>query len=85
MLINVCYKYFLLVTQNILNVREKVKYMCCLSGQRLLAQYAKDSNWYRVRVTNVDFNTPNQPPKVEINYIDYGNSEVVHPDRLVSL
>ena len=51
-----------------------------------MALYSQDKQWYRARIKNVILTTDNDEigaVKVEVIYIDYGNSEVIGLDRYV--
>ncbi|XP_076467185.1 RING finger protein 17-like [Babylonia areolata] len=52
------------------------KFFCPKKDMICVARYAKDSNWYRARVTGLPGHG-----KVEVQFVDYGNKEVVsHTD-----
>ena len=50
----------------------------------MLAKYTLDKQWYRARIKNVILTNDDEDigaVKVEVVYIDYGNSEVIGLDR----
>lgn len=47
----------------------------------MLSSFGMDRCWYRARVLNVDRGV--KPTKVEVFYIDYGNTETVSIDKYV--
>ena len=53
-------------------------------GDIVLARYTHDKNWYRARIKNVILTDDEEDigaVKVEVIYIDYGNSEIISLDR----
>ena len=55
-----------------------------LTGDIVLAKYTLDKQWYRARIKNVILTNDDEDigaVKVEVVYIDYGNSEVIGLDR----
>ena len=55
-----------------------------VSGDIVLAKYTLDKQWYRARIKNVILTNDDEDigaVKVEVVYIDYGNSEVIGLDR----
>ena len=50
-------------------------------GDYAIAQFSEDCKWYRVRVTGLD---ASDPSKVEVLFIDYGNSEESELSKLRS-
>ncbi|KAL5010752.1 hypothetical protein ScPMuIL_013057 [Solemya velum] len=52
-------------------------------GDLLLVKYTCDNSWYRARVKNVLGSNIHSPSfKIEVQYMDYGNSEITTIDRV---
>jgi hypothetical protein len=53
-------------------------------GQLCIAKYSQDNVWYRARVIQVENLGPHEDDgKVKVQFIDYGNEEIVEADQLL--
>ena len=60
-----------------------VQNMAPVLGQLFIAKYSQDDVWYRAKVVQVDnLGTLGDDCKVKVQFVDYGNEEIVDIDQL---